>query len=144
MIYSMQITLLSIGKTKSQPCSELEDEYIKRIRGRFSCERVYVKNEKECLEHLHNHKGCIVLLDEHGSVMNSREFASFIDRTSQIHQHIVFVIGSAEGFPPAIRDIDADVIALSEMTFPHEIARVLLLEQLYRAQTIIEGHPYHK
>lgn len=140
----MKFTLLSIGKTRSKACAELEDEYARRITGRFTVERTYVKNEKELLEALSKTKATIVVLDEHGSVMNSREFAQHLDALTRTTAHIIFVIGDAEGIPEALRAYDHDVMALSEMTFPHEVARVLLLEQLYRAKTILDGHPYHK
>lgn len=140
----MQITILSIGKTKSAACAALEEEYAKRIVGRFSCTRLYVKNEKELLEQLNKHRGTVVLCDEHGSLMNSREFAEYLEGQSHATHHLLFVIGDAAGFSEQVRAVDSDILALSELTFPHEIARVLLLEQLYRAQTIVDGHPYHK
>ncbi len=140
----MKITILSIGKTRSSQYVDLENEYIGRIHGRFSCEKQYVKNEKDLLQALSVVKGAIIMMDENGSVMNSREFADFLDHTSQNVPAITFVIGDAEGLSAESREYSTDIIALSEMTFPHELARVILIEQLYRAQTIIEGHPYHK
>ncbi len=140
----MNITILSVGKTKSQHIAALEDEYVKRISGRFSCTRQYVKNEKELVGALASVRGVIVLMDEHGSLMTSREFASYLERQALGTQHLVFVIGDAAGFSEEVRAFDADVVALSEMTFPHEIARAMLCEQIYRAQTILDGHPYHK
>jgi len=140
----MNITLLSIGKTKNTHCAALEDEYAKRIGGRMQFSRRYVKNAKELLSILQKTAGTIVLLDENGSVMNSREFAAYVEKELHTIQDMTFVIGDAEGFPPEVRAINADMLALSEMTFPHELARVLFIEQLYRAQTILDGHPYHK
>ncbi len=140
----MHITLVSIGKTKSAPCATLEDEYAKRIAGRFDFERKYLRNEKEMVEHLAGTKASVILLDEHGSVSTSHEFAQQLERYATQTNDLVFVIGDAAGFPPEVRALDTDMMALSEMTFPHEIARVLFIEQLYRAQTILEGHPYHK
>lgn len=141
---SMQITILGIGKTNLKECAALEAEYGKRIRGRFSFTTKNVKNEKEFIAEVRDHKGVVVLMDENGSVMNSREFAGFLENRLKTGEHILFVIGDAAGLPQELRDIPADMMALSEMTFPHDIARVLLTEQIYRAQTILEGHPYHK
>lgn len=140
----MNITLLSIGKTQSSQLQALEEEYAKRIRGRFTFTRQYVKNEKELLAALNTTSARVILLDENGSVMNSREFAQYMESATQTGKDMVFVIGDAAGFPQQIRALNADMIAISEMTFPHEVARVLLIEQLYRAQTILDGHPYHK
>jgi 23S rRNA (pseudouridine1915-N3)-methyltransferase len=142
---SMQVTIISVGKTKSGACLELEEQYAERIRGRFSCTRVVVKNNAQLLEKLYALSGdTVILMDEHGSTMSSREFAAFMDQLSRAEKRCTFVIGGAEGIPEEARAVASDIVALSEMTFPHEVARVLLLEQLYRTQTIIEGHPYHK
>jgi 23S rRNA (pseudouridine1915-N3)-methyltransferase len=140
----MQIIILSIGKTKDSSYERLEQEYLKRLRGRFQCTLNYVKNTKELLQTLEKSAGELVLLSEQGSVMNSREFAQHIDTLARRTNAVTFVVGDAAGFPEEIRQYEADMLALSEMTFPHEMARVILLEQLYRAQTILDGHPYHK
>lgn len=144
----MKISILSIGKTKSAACAALEDEYRKRLSGWFRCEELYVKNKKEFVQRVQTFHGAsntsLLLLDEHGSLMTSREFAEFLERSTQTVKHLVFVIGDAQGFPDEVRELRVESIALSEMTFPHEIARVILMEQLYRAKTIVEGHPYHK
>lgn len=140
----MKITLLSIGKTKQKEYAVLEQEYAKRMSGRFQFTTHYVKNEKELLKAAQQLQGTIVLMDENGSTMNSREFAQFIDRSSRSSNHLTFIIGDAEGFSADMRALQADIIALSEMTYPHEMARVVLIEQIYRAQTILDGHPYHK
>lgn len=142
----MKVTLLSVGKTKNAHYADLEDEYIRRTRGRFSCDQIYVKNDRELVQHAHNMQGTVILLDEHGAVMNSREFAEYVDRSIQQapSNQLIFVIGDAEGLPQELRALSGEIVALSEMTFPHELARVVFFEQLYRAQTILDGHPYHK
>jgi 23S rRNA (pseudouridine1915-N3)-methyltransferase len=140
----MRITILSVGKTRSEECLTLENEYAKRIRGRFTCERVTVKNNEQLVEKLVHIEGAVLLCDERGSTFSSREFAQALDQLSRTEKEVTYVIGGAEGIPPEARAHARDIIALSEMTFPHEFARVMLLEQLYRAQTILEGHPYHK
>lgn len=140
----MKITLLSVGKTRSRECAALEDEYAKRIRGRFSFERNYVKNNPELIRTAQSASGKLVLLDENGTTMTSYEFAQYIDKAVNESQDITFVIGDAPGLPTELRDTAEHIVSLSEMTFPHEIARVMCIEQLYRAQTILAGHPYHK
>lgn len=142
----MNITIASIGKTGEKNYAALEEAYLRRIHGRFTAQTHYVKSEKELLQFLQKVDGSIVLLDENGSVMNSREFAQYVDREIQQAQanHLIFIIGDAQGLSADLRALPADIVALSEMTFPHEMARVIVLEQLYRAQTILSGHPYHK
>ncbi|MFH1425916.1 MAG: 23S rRNA (pseudouridine(1915)-N(3))-methyltransferase RlmH [Candidatus Kerfeldbacteria bacterium] len=140
----MKITILSVGKTKSREMQGLEREYSKRISGRFRCELVTVRNDKELMERASQLVGRVVLMDEKGKEMTSVEFAQFIDRASQAETGLTFVIGGAEGIPEELKSKVQQKIRLSSMTLPHEMARVVLIEQLYRAQTIIEGHPYHK
>lgn len=139
----MKITLLSVGKTRSNECAALEDEYAKRIRGRFEFTRQYVKNDKELIAAVEHAKG-VILLDEHGKQLNSHDFAEYVSKKGQQFGELTFVMGDAEGIPGELKDSVQERMGLSELTFPHEIARVMFCEQLYRAQTIIEGHPYHK
>lgn len=142
----MRITLHSIGKTKNPHYAALEDEYARRLQGYHQLERRYYKNEAEMERAFSGNaiSGAIILMDEHGSLMNSREFSSQMESIGQEYGQLHCIIGDAEGLPAFVRDIATDIIALSEMTYPHECARVLLLEQLYRAATIRAGHPYHK
>ncbi|MBI2410536.1 MAG: 23S rRNA (pseudouridine(1915)-N(3))-methyltransferase RlmH [Candidatus Kerfeldbacteria bacterium] len=140
----MQIILLSIGKTTSSQCRSLEDTYERRIRGRFSCRRHYVKNEKELRKYLQETSATVILLEERGKQMDTPTFARYMDRLTRSAKSAVFVIGDAAGIPADIRATYVQAVSLSPLTFPHELARVLILEQLYRAQTLLVGHPYHK
>lgn len=140
----MQIIIVSTGKTASTACRNLEDEYERRIRGRFSCRRQYLKNEKELRQYLQETPGVVILLEERGKQMNTPTFAQYIERLTRTAKVIIFVIGAAAGIPADIRVTYPSAVSLSPLTFPHELARVLLLEQLYRAQTLLDGHPYHK
>ncbi len=140
----MNITLLSIGKTSLAGCTETEQVYIKRLQGLFRVQTQYVKTEKDFLEIVQKHQGVVVLLDEGGLQMNSHEFAAYMESMLLRTQHVLLVIGDAAGLPAELRAAGHAVIGLSPLTFPHDIARVVLLEQLYRAQTIIQNHPYHK
>ena len=85
-----------------------------------------------------------VLLTENGTQYSSHNFAQFISSSLNIHSEISFLIGGAYGISDEVREAASTTLSLSVMTFSHLIARVILLEQLYRAQTIIQGHPYHK
>jgi len=85
----------------------------------------------------------IVLLDEKGKQFASREFSSYLQKRMNNYPEIVFVIGGAYGFSELIRQQSNDSISLSKMTFSHHLARVIFLEQLYRAFSIINNEPYH-
>ena len=86
----------------------------------------------------------LVLLDEKGRLFDSREFAGYVERLQgQSIQKLVFLAGGAYGFDQTVRARSKESISLSPMTFNHQLVRVIFLEQLYRAATILGGHPYH-
>ncbi len=86
----------------------------------------------------------MLALDEAGIQMNSRKFASALDRLRQDYDQITVVIGGADGLDQSLRDRALAAWSLSAMTLPHLLVQVVLAEQLYRAWTIINGHPYHR
>lgn len=86
----------------------------------------------------------IVLLDERGTTGSSREFAGRLNQYRDRGDNLALIIGGADGFGDEARTEAAELWSLSKMTFPHELARLVLVEQLYRAHTIMEGHPYHR
>ena len=140
----MKITVASIGKTTLAGCSDLEQLYLKRLQTMFQVELQYVRQEKDLVSLVANHKGYTILLDEHGKEMTSHALSEFLDSIRLRSEDLLFVIGDAEGLPAELRKTGYEIVALSKMTFPHDFIRGMLLEQLYRAQTIIQGHPYHK
>jgi 23S rRNA (pseudouridine1915-N3)-methyltransferase len=86
----------------------------------------------------------VVLLDERGRELTSREFATFIDKKAvTLPRNLVFVIGGPYGFSKSVYDRADSKLSLSKMTFPHELVRLFFVEQLYRACTINRGEPYH-
>ncbi len=87
----------------------------------------------------------IVLLDEHGKSINSSDFAAILAEQRNIpRSHLVFIIGGPDGLSQKLREKSARLISFGAMTMPHQIVRGLLMEQLYRAATILSGHPYHR
>ena len=86
----------------------------------------------------------IVALDEHGSAWTTRQFADNLQQWRDAGAAVAFVIGSADGLDPALKRAAAATLALSAMTLPHGLVRVLLAEQLYRAVSLAAGHPYHR
>lgn len=86
----------------------------------------------------------IILLDENGERFSSRGFANYLDQLrNRAPKRLIFILGGAYGFSNQIKSQAHGLLSLSEMTFNHQLARVVFLEQLYRGMTILQGHPYH-
>ncbi|MDB4050467.1 23S rRNA (pseudouridine(1915)-N(3))-methyltransferase RlmH [Flavobacteriaceae bacterium] len=153
----MEIKLVVVGKTKNKELISLVGNYIKRINffNKFQIIQVNsVKTKKnnsdeikkiECENILKKIKknDLLFLLDEKGKNYNSREFADFLKVRFQESKTIVFVIGGAFGFSKDLYTKSKGLISLSKMTFSHQIIRLFFTEQLYRAFTILNNHPYH-
>ncbi|HSE74177.1 MAG TPA: 23S rRNA (pseudouridine(1915)-N(3))-methyltransferase RlmH, partial [Dongiaceae bacterium] len=87
----------------------------------------------------------VIALDEHGKPLASRDFAARLKGwEDQGAPEVIFVLGGADGLAPDIRDRASLVLSLGQMTWPHLLARAMLVEQIYRAQQILAGHPYHR
>ncbi len=151
----MKITLLSCNKLKNEPEADLQAEYIKRIPYSVNLIEIESKQRDETVqnteenqkiaEYLDGFKGYKILMDETGKSFTSRQFASFIENKIQpITSEILFVIGGASGFNDENKSKADLLLCMGEMTWPHKLARVMLLEQIYRAISILNNHPYHK
>jgi len=144
----VKIKVVWIGKTKEPAIQSLTGEYLKRISRYADVEGMAVVDENALLK-LRERSGTrpahsLVLLDSGGTQLTSEDFAQFVqDHFAGKAQPLLFAIGGADGFNDAIRQAAAHVISLGKMTMAHEIARVVFLEQLYRAFTILNRHPYH-
>ena len=155
----MKIQLIAISKTNQQFVKQGLDEFHKRLGHYYPFEMEIIpdiKNTKNLsVEQLKTKESesilqsfqagdCIVLLDERGKEFTSAQFAEFIEKKSHIcSKRLVFVIGGAYGFSPAVYDAAHEKVALSKMTFPHQLIRLIFVEQLYRAMTILHNEPYH-
>jgi 23S rRNA (pseudouridine1915-N3)-methyltransferase len=143
----MKIKVVWIGKTKEAAIQALTDDYLKRIGRYAEVEGIGVKDEAAILSLAHGerrgqrHK--LVLLDARGKQFSSEELAQFLEREQIQARPLLFAIGGADGFSDEARRQADFVLSLGRMTLPHELARVVLLEQLYRAFTILKRHPYH-
>lgn len=131
----MKIFLYYIGKARDAHANAMAEEYIKRSTRFAACEMREIRPLRfdPWVKHLSAFK---VLLDPAGSAMDSAKLVRLFDRD------LVFIIGGADGLPPEWRDRADLLLALSPMTMPHELARVVLAEQIYRALTTLRGHPY--
>lgn len=153
----MEIKLVVVGKTKNKELISLIEDYIKRINffNKFQIIEVNsVKTKKNNLDEIKKiecenilkkikKNDLLFLLDEKGKNYNSREFAGFLKVRFQESKTIVFVIGGAFGFSKDLYTKSKGLISLSKMTFSHQIIRLFFTEQLYRAFTILNNHPYH-
>ena len=132
------------GKT-SAALQELTAEYSKRIRAYNSgIELAEFRDEERMLQAADKTAGRLVLLDSRGKQFSSEQFANFIrDNQDSAVSQLAFGIGPHDGFSERTRGSAHLLLSLGAMTLPHELARVVLLEQIYRAYTILKGHPYH-
>ena len=144
----MKLKVAWIGKTKEPAIQSLTNEYLKRLSHYAEAEGLTLKDEasllKLCARDARPAKHVLVLLDQRGKQFSSEELARFLgDHQDRNPLPLLFGIGSANGFSDQARQAASLVLSLGKMTLAHELARVVLLEQLYRAFTILKGHPYH-
>ncbi len=143
----MKIKVAWIGKTKEPAIQALTDDYLKRLSRYADVAGLALKDEAALLalargeRQKERHK--LVLLDSRGKQLSSEELAKFLEREQVQALPLLFAIGGADGFSEEARRQAGFVLSLGRMTLPHELARVVLLEQLYRAFTILKNHPYH-
>lgn len=154
----MKVVVLAVGKLRSAAYGELAADYIKKA-GRFSPvemeevrdagplpskERV-AREGADLLRHL-SARDRVVLCDERGGEMTTRQLADYIDTARAMGGagRLVFIMGGSEGVSDDVRERADLVLALTRMTLPHELARVVLLEQIFRAFSLLADHPYHR
>jgi 23S rRNA (pseudouridine1915-N3)-methyltransferase len=151
----MKITLLFTGKTEESYLNEGINIYINRLKHYIPVEIKIIgtkgKKSKSAglrmenrLNTMPGNSSCLILLDEKGERFSSEKFARFIEKIIiQGYKELVFLIGDAYGIPDELYPRANKIVSLSEMTFTHQMVRLILAEQLYRAMTIIKGESYH-
>ena len=155
----MKISLIVIGKTDASYFVDAINEYKNRLVHYipFEMEIIpdikYVKNlreeqqkekEGELILKMLQPGDYLVLLDEHGKSFTSMEFATYLERKMHVvSKRLVFVIGGPYGFSEAVYKAASEKISLSKMTFSHQMIRLIFVEQIYRAMTILNNEPYH-
>lgn len=152
-----RIVILCAERSRSEPVAALCREYLGRLERynlRASIEEcstthattpqaLLTLQSAQILDRIAS-SDVLVLLDEHGQALDSNAFARLLDRfLMRTARRLVFVIGGPWGLAPSVRERADTTISLSAMTFPHELARIILCEQLYRAASILRGEPYH-
>lgn len=151
----MKLTFLSVGKDRSGLFSPGVDEYVKRLGHTAKVAVVELSEsrasgvkakeaEGEALLKKLSPRDVLVALDERGKQLSSVEFAKWLGRQQDSGKDVAFVIGGDEGLSHAVREKAGLVLSLSAMTLPHRLARLMLVEQVYRGFSILRGEPYHK
>lgn len=133
-----------LGKTRRAELRAVIDDYVKRTSRSASVEITEVRDGEAAIKKLDaNRPATAVLLDAAGRSLTSEAFAKWLgEQRDRGAREIVFVCGDADGFPPTLRERVPQKISLSGMTYSHELARVMLAEQIYRAFAILSGSPY--
>lgn len=139
----VKIFVYFVGKPRDPHANSMAADYVQRVSHYARCEmREIVPGRFDpWAKHPSANK---ILLDPAGRVYDSAQFSKLIARAEQESRDLVFLIGGAEGLPAAWRDQNGLLLSLSSMTYPHELARVMLAEQIYRAFAFMRGHPYPK
>ncbi len=142
----MKIRLVMLGKTRRAEVRTLLDDYLARIRHHAEVEAVELRDASAAVrKHKFDAAATVVVLDATGRPFTSEEFARWLgERRDRGTRELVFLCGDAAGFPDALRRRATAKLSLSSLTLSHELARVVLAEQLYRAFAILSGSPYPK
>jgi 23S rRNA (pseudouridine1915-N3)-methyltransferase len=143
----MRIRLVMLGKTRRSEIRALLDDYLARLRRFAEVELTELREDSPAsLRKLTlDPAATVILLDDAGKHLTSAQFAKWLgEARDRGTRELVFLCGAAEGFPESLRGRAAQKLSLSSLTFSHELARAMLAEQLYRAFTILAGHPYPK
>jgi len=154
----MKITLITLGKLKESYWKAAEKEYLKRLSIYAKIDIIELKEipfshisqtdavRKKEAEQLQKHipkNATVIALHEQGKTHTSKTFADFLETQTTHGEHIVFVLGGPLGLDRNFLNTTTHQLSLSSLTFPHQMVRTILLEQLYRAHTIISGKQYH-
>jgi 23S rRNA (pseudouridine1915-N3)-methyltransferase len=141
------IELIAVGKLKNDPLLDVFEDYRKRLVTKFTLVEIDAKTHAAQIEKIMeklNPSAALVILDERGKSLLSRDFAAKMEQWQENHSLIQFVIGGADGLSDDIRKKATMLLSFGAQTWPHMMARIMLIEQIYRAQQIIAGHPYHR
>lgn len=142
----MNIRLLMLGKTRRPEMRILLDDYVKRISHQVPIEVTEARDASAALKKINADRAAtVVLLDAAGKNFSSEEFAKWLaEQRDHGTRELIFLCGDADGFPDILRQRAHQKMSLSVMTFSHELARVMLAEQIYRGFAILSGSPYPK
>ncbi|HEY3359868.1 MAG TPA: 23S rRNA (pseudouridine(1915)-N(3))-methyltransferase RlmH [Polyangia bacterium] len=140
----MRLLVLCVGKVRERPLRESVAEYLDRLQHYLPTELCELRDAEAALARVPE-RYLLCALDEHGAEWTSVELKRFVEgEMNHGRAGIAFLIGGAEGLPAPVLARAARKLSLSRLTLPHRLARLVLVEQLYRVATMIRGEPYHK
>lgn len=154
----LNITILALGKLKEKYWAEAEKEYLKRLSPYAKIKIIELPEEafteKDNIEMIKNKEAdkiqnnlpknsFVIALHERGEEITSPDLANFLENNSTKGENLVFIIGGPRGLHTDILNLADKKISLSQLTFPHQMVRTILLEQIYRSVTIMQGKSYH-
>jgi 23S rRNA (pseudouridine1915-N3)-methyltransferase len=138
----IKIKIISVGKTKEAWLEAAFSEYIKRLKGQVAIECIWTKTDQQLIEKALEEPSRLTL-DPAGKLLTSEQFAKQLQiKLEGCGARLAFVIGGPEGLPNALRS--GELVSLSPLTMTHQIVRLVLIEQIYRAFEIFKGSQYHK
>lgn len=150
----MEITIVAVGRLKAGPEQTLIASYLKRLPWPVRILEVEERRpiigperqarEAELILAAIPPNAIVIALDERGPALSSASFAKALEQWRDMARPVAFLLGGADGFAASVRSRADRLQSFGPMTWPHAFARVMLVEQLYRAHTILTGHPYHK
>ena len=148
----MKINIYAVGKLKPSPLLDLCDEYQRRMHWNISIREISAPRTSSPLQEAGlilkelTESSYVVAMDERGDSLTSQQFAAKLANWYQQSpsQGVSFIIGGAEGLDESIRKKAKVLLSFGKQTWPHMFVRAMLMEQIYRAQQIISGHPYHR
>jgi len=144
----VRLEIISIGRFKKDPLLACWQDYAKRIKTSLNLKEINAKSQKDEKEKLLaalDKNAYIFALDERGKNLSSKDFTQKLERLAlQGQSKVQFVIGGADGLSSTVRNRADFILSFGTQTWPHMLVRIMLIEQLYRAQQIMAGHPYHR
>lgn len=150
----LKIDIIAIGRLKKGPLFELSQDYMKRtnwtlklieLESKLTEAKAVKEDEGRRIAEYVDGRAFVIVMDEKGNGLRSLDFANTLQNLQSTgEQHIQFIIGGADGLTDEIRGRANLLLSFGQQTWPHMLARVMLLEQIYRAQQILSGHPYHR
>jgi 23S rRNA (pseudouridine1915-N3)-methyltransferase len=144
----LTVDIIAIGRLKNDPLADVFEDYKKRLQWKVTLYEMEGKNQADEWSKISEKlkpSAALIVMDERGKSLPSREFAAKIeDLQNKSFNHLQIVIGGADGLSDDLRNKAHLLLSFGKQTWPHMLARVMLIEQLYRAQQIMAGHPYHR
>lgn len=150
----MKVDIIAVGRLRNGPLFDLSQDYQRRIQWSLNMIEVESKStdpataqrqeEEKILTHIDD-RAFLCVLDERGNGLRSLDFAHTLQNLKDGgDNHIQFILGGADGLTDEVRGRANMLLSFGQQTWPHMLARIMLLEQIYRAQQILAGHPYHR